>query len=663
MTGGRFFEQFIEDYYAECDQHLAGLRRVLLAVEERGGSLADATQRNGISRSLHTLKGLSGMVGLPCAEQLAHAMEDALRAVDGGMLDAPRLEGLFAGTRLLERCIAAHRAGTASPDIDAFLASLADAYSLAPSGDGGTYRFEFAPSPELATRGVGVETVRARLAAIGELLDARPRVVHGGGIVFDFFVAVRPGAAPDESWRADHLTWEHVTPDAVLATPSDETREALPAVNADGSPSQDPAAATSPAAVHTLASGAGANVVRVDLARLDELMRQVGELVISRSRLDETLRQATSDGIGAAWDALEETNSLMERQLRSLRQTVTSMRLVAVGEVFERMRFAIRDLARETGKQIALELRGQDTEVDKLVVERMLEPLLHLVRNAVSHGIETPEERIAGGKPPRAVLALRASASGDRITIEVEDDGTGIDAERVMVQARSGGWAVADDRPASERLLDVLCTPGFSTRRAADLASGRGVGLDVVRSTVQGLGGRMQMDTEPGRGTCFRIELPLTLMIVDALLVRIGEQQMAVPEPMLCEVLQVHEHEITRFENNEVVRHRGGTMPLLRLRDIFGMAGSKSTMAYVLVVGSDANPVGLLVDRLLGLREIVVHPMTDPLVAMPGIGGATELGDGRVSLILDVGALLRLAGRESNARSTLAPAVPAADLQ
>ena len=660
MTGGRFFDQFIEDYYAECDEHLAVLRRALLTVEERGGSLADAAQRHALARSLHTLKGLSGMVGLSPAERLAHAMEDALRSVDGGVLDVLRLEALFAGTRFLERCIASHRAGSPQPDIEPFLDSLAAAFSLAPATGGGTYRFQFTPSPEHAARGVGVETVRARLSGLGELLDARPRVTGSGGIVFDFDVAVRPGAVPDESWREDNLTWEPLSPDLSGIGPVAPGTTPM----SDG-PSPPPPASRLASAPKVSAPGSGTgstNVVRVELARLDELMRQVGALVISRSRLDEALRHATADGIGAVWDTLEETNGAMERQLRTLRQTVTGMRLVAVGEVFERLRFAIRDLARELGKQVTLELRGQGTEVDKLVVERMLEPLLHLVRNAVSHGIETPDERIARGKPPQALLALRASASGDRIIMEVEDDGAGIDADRVMARARAGGWTTDDDRPAKDRLLDVLCAPGFSTRGEADMASGRGVGLDVVRATVQGLGGRMQMETAPGRGTRFRIELPLTLMIVDALLVRIGDQQMAVPEPMLHEVLRVHEHEITRFENNEAMRHRDATLPLLHLRRLFGMGDALSPVAYVLVVSAGRYPVGLVVDKLAGLREIVVHPVTDPLVAMPGIGGATELGDGQVSLILDVPALIRLARRDVPSHQVLAPAVPALDL-
>jgi two-component system chemotaxis sensor kinase CheA len=311
------------------------------------------------------------------------------------------------------------------------------------------------------------------------------------------------------------------------------------------------------------------------------------------------------------------------------------------------MRFVVRDVANGAGKDVRVELRGQDTEIDKLVVERMMEPLLHLVRNAVSHGVETPAERAAAGKPPQGRLLLSAAAAGERVRIEVEDDGRGIDRAAVATRARAQGLPVPDGALDDAALLDVLGAPGFSTRDVADLASGRGVGMDVVRSTLRALGGELFLSSEPGRGTRFTVELPLTLMIVDALLVKIGAQTMAVPQPALLEVVQVEASEVVTFENNEVVRYRGRVLPLLRLRRIFGIGGDGARASFpVLVVGSEAQPVGLAVDRLAGLREIVVRALADPLVAVPGIAAATELGDGRVCLILDSAALAQLAHRQ-----------------
>ena len=637
---GDFFEHFIEDFFAECEEHLTTARRVLLELEGGSGrSSADTLLVQELHRTLHTLKGLSGMVGLASAEQLAHALEDGLRAAHAAAapFDASLVDTLLAGVDLLERCVATRRTGGEAPDTRVMLTTLSAlarrADEAAPAarasgelpaaGDtdtqGTVYHFEFTPSRALSDRGVGVESVRTRLAALGTVLDAKPRITEGG-VMFDFWVEIAPGSVPDDAWAPDGLTWTYDTP---TAAPAD-------------------ASADAPVATSRPAGAAGASVVRVDLARLDGVMRLVGDLVVSRSRLDEMLRLAAG-GSTAVWDALEETNTLMERQLRRLRQGIMRIRLVPVGEVFERLRFAVRDAARESGKQVTLELHGQQTEIDKLVVDRMLEPLLHLVRNAVSHGIEGSEDRLAAGKPAEGTITLRAAAAGDRILVQVEDDGLGIDMEAVEARARTHGLLGAGEHLTPDGLIDVLCASGFSTRDGADLTSGRGVGMDVVRSTVRALAGSISLDSTLGRGTRFSIELPLTLMIVDALLVEIGGQTMAVPQPVLREVLQVEASSIVQFENNDVVSYRGGVLPLLHLARLFALPAEPRSQYYLLVVGTDHAPVGLLVDRLLGLREIVVHPVVDPLVALPGVGGATELGDGRVALILDAAAIVRLA--------------------
>jgi two-component system chemotaxis sensor kinase CheA len=245
------------------------------------------------------------------------------------------------------------------------------------------------------------------------------------------------------------------------------------------------------------------------------------------------------------------------------------------------------------------------------------------------------------------------------VRIEVADDGRGIDRRAVAARGRAHGLAVAGDEPDDAALLEVLCAPGFSTREVADLSSGRGVGMEVVRSTLRALGGEIFLSSEAGRGTRFTVELPLTLMIVDALLVRIGEQTMAVPQPALLEVVQVEADDVVTFENNEVVRYRGRVLPLVRLRRLFGLEPNGGRASFpVLVVGSEAQPMGLAVDRLAGLREIVVRPLADPLVAVPGIAAAAELGDGRVCLILDAVEVVRLARGMREAPSAAVP-VPA----
>lgn len=657
MEPGQFFGALMDDFFAEADEHLATLRRLLIELEQDGGERAFAEERvRGVFRTLHTLKGLSGMVGFTESEALAHALEDWLHgaAPDGFVPPGTSLESLFAAAGLLERCLHARRDGSAPADVGEFVDGLraelegreaaapvetpVHAPAAAPPGSDlklspaeslrlraavargdRAQELEFVPTPELVARGLGVEAVRGRVGALGEIIHVAPRVLPGRGVAFRFLVALRPDVQVPDEWSADGLSWS--------------------AGPVEPEPAATPEAAGAGAAPATVSS----NVVRVGLPRLDELLRLVGELVISRSRLDDLLKRSWNGG-GIPVDALEEINAGMERHLRELREGVMRVRLVAVGETFERMRFVVRDVANAEGKQVRLEMEGQDTELDKLVVERMMEPLLHLVRNAVSHGIETPDERTARGKPPQGVLRLGASAVGERVRIVVQDDGRGIDRDAVAALGRERGLAVPAGEPDDEALLEILSAPGFSTREVADLASGRGVGMDVVRSTIRALGGELALHTEPGRGTRFAVELPLTLMIVDALLVRIGEEVMAVPQPALLEVVQVEAGDVVTFENNEVVRYRGKVLPLVRLGRLFGIGGGGGRGSFpVLVVGSEAQPVGLAVDRLAGLREIVVRPLSDPLVAVPGIAAAAELGDGRVCLIVDSAAVVQLA--------------------
>jgi chemotaxis protein histidine kinase CheA len=296
-----------------------------------------------------------------------------------------------------------------------------------------------------------------------------------------------------------------------------------------------------------------------------------------------------------------------------------------------------------------LDLQGQQTEVDKYIVERLADPLLHLVRNAVSHGLETATERVAQGKPAEGMLTLSAWDSGDMVTIELADDGRGIDPERVAERARSLGLLNGESLQDNARLLDVLCMPGFSTREQADRVSGRGVGMDVVQNTVHELGGTLSLTTDVGRGTRFTMQLPLTLTIMDALIVSAGGHTFAIPLPAVREAIEIDPSAVTSLENNALLRYRGRVLPLVRLQQVFRLPAEQERAGYGLVIGQESHMLILSIDRLLDKREIVVRPINDPLVQVVGISGATELGDGRVVLILDPLGLAQLA-RQKDAR-------------
>jgi two-component system, chemotaxis family, sensor kinase CheA len=618
----RFFDEFADDFHAEALEHLATLRRGLLVSEECAfaGRSVPAHTMSEIARSLHTIKGLSGMVGLAGAAALAHAMEDRVRTCTraGGQLDDTSINVLIAGAQSLEAFLSAYRTGSPMPDAGALLRDLATGEPSPEPAQAGTLRFTFAPTADIAQRGVNVEVIRTRLQGIGQITAVAPRVTPAGTIAFDFTVALATGVAPDPAWPQDGLTW------TAVEEAEDESDSA--------------------SAETEIAPAPRSNLIRVDLARLDDLMLLVGELVMSRSRIEDAVARLRTDRSNSAFNAAEEVTGQLERQLRDLRSAVMRVRLVQMGEVFERMRFVARDVAAETGRQARIHVEGGRTEIDKAVVERMLEPLLHLVRNAVSHGLESPDERRAAGKDPVGQIVLRADSIGDMIRVQVQDDGRGLDFGAIAALAVQRGILEPGAEVRSENVLDILCAPGFSTRASADLASGRGVGMEVVRATIHELGGELSVESAKQRGTVFTIQLPLTLMIVDALLVSVAGQTVAVPQPVLREVLRIDPADIVTFENNEVIRYRDAVLPIIRLSTLFGFETSvRADVMHVLVVGSDTNMTGVAVDRLLGLREIVVRSIADPLVSVPGIAGAAELADGTVTLILDAAGAVRYA--------------------
>jgi len=451
---------------------------------------------------------------------------------------------------------------------------------------------------------------------------AVPDVRPDGGIAFQFTLA-----APAST---DVMA-------ALGGAPLDVVALAGPVPFGGGSDARGPASASDPPS-----SAAPSHVVRVDLTRLDELMRGVGDLVISRARLTDSLARVESLIPAGHWRTIQENTIAIDRQLRTLREGIMRVRLVPIGEIFRRMPFVVRDLARESGKKVKLELQGQSTEIDKYLIERMLDPVVHLVRNAVSHGLERADERIAKGKRPDGTIRLAAATAGETVSIEIADDGRGIDAAAVVARAHAIGLPVLSDAPDAATLLALICAPGFSTRADADRASGRGVGMAVVKSTVEQLAGTLSLDTEPGAGTRFTIHLPLTLAITDALIGRVGDESFAVPQGAVREVIEVPETEIRTVEQNEIVPYRGGALTVVRLSRLFGIDARPRGRAHLFVIGNGGSAVGIAVDRIVGQREIVVRTIADPLVKVDGISGATDLGDGRVVLILDPAALSRI---------------------
>jgi len=647
-NGNNPFSRFMDDYFAEVDEHLGIIRSKLISLETRiqNHEAADLDSLNELLRCFHTVKGLSGMVALAPAEDLAHHTETCLRQLSLGEMPLTQevLGALVQATGVLEGVIVARRRETAMPSIAEAVERLKNQHPVlegsakdqkTPSPgpkrhlsppDQPVWRFLFSPAQDLSQKGIDVNRIRGRLEKIGALLQVTPQVNADGKVFFEFLVATSQDEKTFEPWKADGVSWAPHNAEAPPGAPGKRVTPKTETPLPDSLPSVTPS-----------------NIVRVNLERLDDLMKRVGDLVISRSRMENRIGQLEKSLSTTQYNSLQEIHTAMERQLRDLREGIMRLRLVPMGDIFTRMQFLVRDLAPRTGKKVAIETIGKNTEIDKFLVERMMDPLLHLVRNAMSHGLEPETERIQKKKDPQGTITLSASTEGDAVIIEVSDDGRGIDRETLRQRAHELGL-ITEKTPltAEDDLLGLMCTPGFSTRLKADMESGRGVGMTVVSETVRELGGSMTLSSEPEKGSSFRIRLPLTLAIVDAFIVSVGAQVFAVPQPSVREVIDFRNQKPAQMENNELISYRGGALPLIRLSRLFGIGDDSGSVA--LVVGNGPDAVGLTVDRVMTKQEIVVRTLDDPLVMMPGIAGATELGDGRAVMILNPAELIRHAG-------------------
>ena len=448
-----FFSEFLDDYFAECDEHLISIRQHLLMLGSAEGNVVDGAVLEELLRNYHSLKGLSAMVGFEELSAISHATEEYLRHLkEGATLSQDGLEAMIAAANGVEAALAARRENQSIDlsHVAGRFATLVDHKAVPPpeiaakAPKSKVWRLSFRPSAELSARGIDVNSIRARLRDVGTITHATPAISPTGHVTFEFHLAATEREKLDELLNAGMLEL----------------------LGAEDTPAEAEEQSSHDALPQTVGS---TNIVRVDMARLDELMRLVGELVISRSRLDEALRVLTPANVSGQMRALQEINGTIERQIRDLRESVMQVRMVPIRQVFERMRFLVRSLERE-GQKVIVETSGDDTEIDKLVVERMMDPLLHLVRNAISHGLENPEERLAAGKPAHGALHLRAFTSADTVIIEIEDDGRGIDESAVQARAEASGLARRGEKLDEAGLLNILCHPGFSTRNTARLA-------------------------------------------------------------------------------------------------------------------------------------------------------------------------------------------------
>jgi two-component system chemotaxis sensor kinase CheA len=653
--------EFLDAFVTEVSEHLQSATDKLVGMEA-AARRGEPTLRHvrDVFRALHTVKGLAAMVGVEPIVTIAHRMESILRDADRSAkgLPADTIDALLEGVRAIDTRVKAANerrtvpeppapllarldgleAGGApapkaaivqAPELEPAIAqklSPADKEHLAHGLASGrsVFRADFFPSPARAEQGFTINLVRERVSALGELIKVVPLSVapseHApGGLAFVLHVVT-------DASREQIAAAVGIAPEAIVAL-----SESRPAVSEAAPLSLDPEE-------EWTAAPARRGVVRVDVTRLDEAMDRLSALVVSRFRLVREVTALAAKGVDVR--GLRALLAEHARQIRDLRAALVHVRMVPIAEILDRVPMIVRSLRRSTGKQVRLEMDGGHAELDKAVAERLFPALVHLVRNAVDHAIETPDERRRRGKPEEGRVQVTCSQhSNSRLVLAVSDDGRGIDREMV---ARRAGAAVPD---TDAELLDLLCRPGLSTREEASTTSGRGMGMDIIRRVaVDQLGGELLLQTKWGEGTTFTLVVPLTISIVDAFTFECSGQHFVVPVAIVEEIVEVPES-TSRVSSAggdamQLFQRRGESVPLVPLDRVFRLGSpAESAARKAIVVRRAGEPIAFAVDRMLGQQEVVVRPLEDPLVQVPGVTGATDLGDGLPTLVIDLVAL------------------------
>ncbi len=450
-------------------------------------------------------------------------------------------------------------------------------------------------------------------------------------------------------------------PEPAPPSPAPAPPAAAPAAAAAKTPDKPPGNG----AAKRTTSGARTNqTIRVDIERLDLLLNLVGELVINRTRISDiagTLQRNVGEANASelltplAKD-LADSSALLARTTNEIQESIMKVRMVPIGQVFDRFPRMVRDLAKARSKEINLEIQGADTDLDKTIVDEVGEPLMHLVRNCVDHGIEPPEVRVARGKPRAGTVKMNAYHEGNQVIIEIQDDGGGIDLQRVREKGIRQGLISEQDRPSDREIIELIFTPGFSTAEQVTDVSGRGVGMDVVKKNILRLKGIFDVDSVLGEGTKFTMKLPLTLAIIQALLVRVADELYSIPLDSVIESQRIEAREVRTVHGGEVITLRGQVVPLIRVSEFFALGAPRDPdKVMIVIVGVQGRQVGLVVDSFQGEQEIVIKPLSDVIGHIAGISGATILGNGSISLIIDVHSLVAAAhsgGRVARAEFT-----------
>ena len=647
----------VREFLAEADEILEDLGRdvALLSEASRSGDISPDLV-NAIFRGAHSLKGLAGMLGYTGISGLAHCLETLLDLIRLGKtpLDNQTVAVLFAALDILGELVRASGREESPPDISPMLERLSAccARTIAPPSfdfarpilperiTGALTEFEEHRLAETIRRGRRLalvhasfllesfdrelETLIALLKSRGEVISTLPSPGRERHDAIDFDILVGTDEPPET--LPSGVTWEEVAM-ATATTPAGESRTGRNVI---------PGVAPSPPD-QTASARSVSGMVRVDIGALDELMAIVGELVAVQTSLQEAVAQVRTVAPATAV-GLVKIAGRFGKKLNELQEGVMAIRLVPVRALYDKLTRIVRKIAADEGRDLELVLHGAETRLDKQIIEDISDPLMHLVRNAADHGIEAAAERLAAGKAETGRITIAAGQKGNRVVIEVADDGRGIDLTKVRRQAVERGLVRSPDDLTDREAMDLIFEPGFSTSEVVSELSGRGVGMDVVKSNIKALSGTVTVETQPGRGSRFVITLPITLAIIRTLIIDAGDETYGVPISAIQETVPVAPGEILTLEGNEVLPVREMTLPVIRLDRLFGgtVIHPREAAGYAIVAGTATRRVGIMADGIRGQHDLVLKPLGELLGGVQGIAGAADIGDDRTILVLDV---------------------------
>jgi two-component system chemotaxis sensor kinase CheA len=642
-----------KEFIAEAEELLEESQRLILEIQDTYSSGLNPDTINALFRAMHTLKGVSGLFGLQGIMSISHALETLMDEIRLGKITINDKVStfLFINLDIMKNLVETISRDKEEGDVSGFLKDI-ESFRNSQKGLSEGPAEEAAVDPSIMKvlseyeehrlntnirEGKGIylakavfsldvfdtslENLTRTIKTKGELISTLPTSsdVPDGSIGFNLMFGTEKQLQEireDVDFDIDVLVQPRVAQPQTGPLPS---------------------AAKTPD-VHLKSTS---TTVRVDIDKLDRILNTIGELTLAKGAIRRIGTELTeSYGHTELVNDIHKISQTLERRLAELQDQVLEIRMVPIGQIFSRLAQIVRRYSREINKQIELMVFGEDTELDKYLAEEIIDPLMHLIRNAIDHGIEFPEERKKKGKKEAGTITLKAYQKGNHVVIELKDDGSGIDTGRVLKKAIEKGLIDEDVELKENEIIDFIFTPGFSTKDVISEVSGRGVGMDVVKSKLSALGGFAEVETSRDVGTTFMLTLPITLAIIKSLIVRVGQEKYAVPLTSMSETLIIEHKDIQTVELKEVYYLRGEMLPIVRVNKFFGFAGDNSERSFAVVIGFGVRRVGLMVDELFGQQEIVIKALSDYLKKLKGFAGAAEIGKHEVILVLDVESLI-----------------------